>query len=485
MIDFLENFDGSGREPRVLQHELLSQLAKKWDVNPCVAVVASTGIGKTAISRAIQLTTNAAVITANNLLVRQFATEYKTNYFFGAMNYSNHGAYDAAKLAACDPENLTVYNSCSFRIAQKQKDFIQPSVIIIDESQSCLSLLTELTTTTLPIKRPQWLKSSVTSPESVIQFLLSVIADTNCRIKTALLKNKKIEARRLENRIVKYEDIIDALRNEPEKMAVWTSYKQCAFGTRYSLHIKPTILPKSFVDQFFKDSKVILLSATVMPSDVTELLGGRKYTRIEAGSSVPIERRQIYIQPTESVLSYPMPHKEVAARLDEILTNLPYRPALIHVTYGDMQAIADNMKTPVLVHDKETKKDVLNDWLVNGGVLMGAGMAEGLDLKDDLCRLNIITKCAFPNLGDDYVNKKLALPGGKRWYALQAMKTLIQATGRAVRSDNDFAVTIVLDGRVGKLYNQVRDDVPESFREALVWDLVSYDEIKNRIARLK
>ena len=440
--------------------------------------------GKSAISRAIQKQTDAAVITANNLLVTQFANEYKINRFYGADHYNNHGTYDEAKLLACDPENHSVYNACSFRIAQRQKDFRQPSVIVVDESQSALSLLCELTTLTLSIKRPQWLKSSSTSPERVIQFLLHTIAETNLRAKAMAAKNRKMEVKRLENRVVKLEDLVDALKNEPERYAIWTTCKHCAFGTRYYLHIKPTSLPKSFVDSFFKDSKIILLSATVLQSDVLELLGGRKYCKIEAGSSVPVERRRIYIQPTESVLSYPMPHKEVAERLDEILDNIPYRPALIHVTYGDMAAIADNMKTPVLVHDKETKKEVLADWLKNGGVLMGAGMAEGLDLKDDLCRLNIITKCAFPNLGDDYVNKKLALPGGKRWYALQAMKTLIQATGRAVRSDKDFAVTIVLDGRVSKLYNQVRDEVPESFREALVWDIVSYDEIKNRISRL-
>ena len=484
MIDFLTNFDKSGREPRALQHELLSRLAKQWDTNPCAALVASTGCGKSAISRAIQLCTDAAVITASNLLVNQFADEYRVNRFFGALNYSNHGAYDAAKLAACDPENHNVFNSCSFRTAQKCKEFRQPSVIIIDESQSCLSLLCELTTLTLPINRRYFLKSSSTSPDSVIQFLLGTIVEINLKAKAAFAKGKKIDARRLENRTVKLEDLVDALKSEPEKYACWTSYKACSFGTKYYLHVKPTSLPRSFVESFFRESKVILLSATVMPSDVVELLAGRKYTRIEAGSSVPVDRRRIYIQPTESVLSYPMPHKEVAERLDEILDNLPYRPALIHVTYGDMDAIAGHMKNKVMVHDKETKKDVLADWLRNGGVLMGAGMAEGLDLKDDLCRLNIITKCAFPNLGDDYVNKKLALPGGKRWYALQAMKTLIQATGRAVRSDKDFAVTIVLDGRVARLYNQVRDDVPDSFKESLVWDLVSYDEIRNRVAKL-
>jgi Rad3-related DNA helicase len=70
-------------------------------------------------------------------------------------------------------------------------------------------------------------------------------------------------------------------------------------------------------------------------------------------------------------------------------------------------------------------------------------MTEGVDLKEDLSRFQIICKVPFPYLGDRLVRKKMNK--WNWWYDLQTAKTVIQAVGRSVRSETDTAVTYILD----------------------------------------
>jgi Rad3-related DNA helicase len=134
----------------------------------------------------------------------------------------------------------------------------------------------------------------------------------------------------------------------------------------------------------------------------------------------------------------------------------------------------------VLTHTKDTKIEVLNEFLAKGGVLLSAGLTEGVDLKDDLARLNIIVSCRFPNLGSDYVQKKKAQPGGNFWYMLETIKQTVQALGRTTRNEKDYSVSIILDGRFAGLYSKTKDELPRSFREAIVWQSVSYVDIMAR-----
>jgi Rad3-related DNA helicase len=223
-----------------------------------------------------------------------------------------------------------------------------------------------------------------------------------------------------------------------------------------------------------------------MPSDVRELTGGVPYHHIEVESPIPPERRRIYSMPTEAALSYPTPHKELAEHLDKLLDDFKdIRPAMVHLPYADAFKVAQLMRTPVLTHDKDTKKEVLAEWLKNGGVLIGSGMTTGLDLKDDLCRLNIVGKVLYPSIASEFWKKKLALPGGKQAYALSALRSLVQALGRSTRSEKDWSVSILLDKRWISLYRAVKDEVPTFLKEAIVWQTVTPDQILADVEALK
>ena len=466
-MDFSQ-LDGSGRTPRPNQVSALQQLTDVWDKSEAFAVVSPVGSGKTFLARTIHRVTNAAVITASNLLVHQYASEYPMNAFMGADNYPHRFSYEDAREKACDPRNHNVFNPMSWLVAKRQKDFVMPHVIIFDECHSAVELLKEVVTKIFPITANQRFRDNLLNPENFKQFLLMEIAEAKAKLTTTTYWRT---VKQLQAKIDKTELIFDTLDAAPEALAIFYRESQPKGNKkRYWLCVKPVTLPKYLIDRFFGEAKVILLSATLLPCDVRELLGGRPYLKIDTGSNIPVERRKIYYRPLPQNLSMgAWQPRDVSVELDKLLAEVPLRPAIIHCTYGDAVRISQFLKTPHLTHTKHTKSEVLQEWMENGGVLLGSGMAEGLDLKGDLCRLNIVLKLSFPHLGDPYIQKRMALSDGQHWYTIQAIKHIVQAVGRSTRSENDWSLTFILDNRFAKVYRGHKEDFPIFFREAVEW----------------
>jgi Rad3-related DNA helicase len=85
----------------------------------------------------------------------------------------------------------------------------------------------------------------------------------------------------------------------------------------------------------------------------------------------------------------------------------------------------------------------------------------------------VILKVPFPNLGDKVVSARYySGREGKTWYTLNTVRTLVQMTGRAVRSDTDWAVTYILDSAFSDRlwYNGGRGMFPQWWKDALVWE---------------
>lgn len=475
--DFLSKLDGTGRAPRDTQRKVLEELAEKWNEYQCFAITAPTGSGKSLISRAIQLATDGAYITASNVLLKQYADYYNLPRFHAADLYSSAGQYDAAKMMTLDPENHVGYNPVSFRNAAKQKMFRKPSVILADEADQMLGLLHALAATTIKLPSAVYKRKNWTVPANAAELVLETVVERRIRAQEQENKGKKMDARRSLAKAERLEDLAQALLNEPERYALWVEEKWAKFGPVRTLHIQPTFLPRTTARQFFGEAKIILLSATLMPSDVMELTGGVPFHTIESESPIPVDRRKVYFMPCAESLSYPIDYRALAAKLDEVLEGIPLRPALVHATYRDAEELAKYLKTPVLLHDKEDKQEKIDEWIQNGGVMLGSGCSTGLDLHGDLCRLNVISKITFPSLNSDLTQKRLALPGGRRSYNLTAIRELLQACGRSTRNEDDFSVTVVLDGRFAKLYREMREEIPVFIKSAVVWESKTYTQI--------
>jgi len=99
-------------------------------------------------------------------------------------------------------------------------------------------------------------------------------------------------------------------------------------------------------------------------------------------------------------------------------------------------------------------------------VLLSPSMTEGVDLKGDASRFQVICKIPYPSLGDKIVRKRMNK--WKWWYPLQTSKTIIQAIGRSVRSSDDFAVTYILDSDWERFFSRNENMFPQSFKDSIV-----------------
>ena len=98
-------------------------------------------------------------------------------------------------------------------------------------------------------------------------------------------------------------------------------------------------------------------------------------------------------------------------------------------------------------------------------VLVSPSMSEGVDLRDDLARFQILLKVPYPSLGDKLVRKRMHK--WSWWYPMQTVKTVVQAVGRAIRNEDDHAVTYILDADWRRFYGQNKELFPAAFKDAV------------------
>ena len=103
-----------------------------------------------------------------------------------------------------------------------------------------------------------------------------------------------------------------------------------------------------------------------------------------------------------------------------------------------------------------------------GGVLFAPSVDRGYDFKGDEARVVVVAKLPWANVKDPVVSSRLhGSNSDQEWYTIQMLRGLVQMTGRGVRSDDDWAVTYILDSGFLDLGGRVRELLPVWWLEAL------------------
>ena len=99
------------------------------------------------------------------------------------------------------------------------------------------------------------------------------------------------------------------------------------------------------------------------------------------------------------------------------------------------------------------------------GVLLSSSLWEGVDLKDDLSRFQIIAKIPYPNYKERRTKAKMEkFP---LWYTSQTLTKLLQGFGRSIRSEDDYAKTYVLDSAVNHVLFKAQSMIPKAYYDVL------------------
>lgn len=223
--------------------------------------------------------------------------------------------------------------------------------------------------------------------------------------------------------------------------------------------------------------KVLLLSATVLNKDAfCESIGINPDDAafLSIDSPFPKENTPVFYIPVGDMSKKGIDNTlpDLAEMVEALIKEHKGEKGIIHTrTFKIADFLIKNIKSSrLLIHNSENREEILKKHIKSkkDTILVSPSSTEGLDLKDDLSRFQIICKLHWPFLGDELVQRRMNKY--KHWYSYQAVKSLIQAKGRSVRTADDYAVTYILDDAFERLYAKNIRLFPDYFKDSLHMD---------------
>lgn len=242
------------------------------------------------------------------------------------------------------------------------------------------------------------------------------------------------------------------------------------------LMFKPIDVSSYTEQTLFKSGRhVLMMSATILDKKgFCQTLGINEddCAFISIPSPFPPENHTIVVSPvakmSASTIDQDLP--KLAIAIQAILDQHPNDKGVIHAhSYKIANYLKRHVKSKRLIfHDNNDRNEKLEKHIKSkqATVLVSPSMQEGVDLKDDLSRFQIICKIPYPYLGDKIVKKRMSRWGW--WYPLQTTKTIVQSLGRSIRNYNDHAVSYILDADWNRFYDKHKNIFPETFRKSII-----------------
>lgn len=237
------------------------------------------------------------------------------------------------------------------------------------------------------------------------------------------------------------------------------------YGIRF-IPLKVDVLSKHL---FKHAEKVVIMSATIIDPDAyCKSLGIEDYEYLHIGTDFEPEKSPISIMAKQKLnfqnLKSMLP--TLMTQIKGILEHHGDEKGIIHThTQYLTDYIRDNIKSDrLLCREAGVNNEQLLEMHEESDmptVLVSPSMTYGVDLKGDLARFQIVLKAPWLPTKDVRVEKLMKLD--KDWYGNQMLKTLVQACGRGVRSEDDFCETYILDGSIFDAINRNKKKLPKFF----------------------
>ena len=257
-------------------------------------------------------------------------------------------------------------------------------------------------------------------------------------------------------------------------------------GNFRSVSIKPLDISK-YVKTFFDIENQIFMSATIDKDSFCENAGldPSKVGFVDTPRSpFPPDKRRINFLNTKK-LSYSSSKDDeitVIKKIDDIMSEHANERGLILTSsekrcFDIKNNLSEKNRNRIRIcHSRNeigmTQDEILQEHSFDeDGVLLSSSLWEGVDLKDDLSRFQIIAKVPYPNLSEK--RTKVKMQKFPLWYKSQTLTKLLQGFGRSIRSEDDWAVTYVLDSAASDLLLQSKSMIPKAYQDVLGFP--SYD----------
>lgn len=281
------------------------------------------------------------------------------------------------------------------------------------------------------------------------------------------------------NAVVQFAGRLRFLQEE-ETLQEWFAYSDDKTGM---LKLRP-LTARSIAERYLfrMGHRLLFLSATIL--DGAAFIRGLGLDGAQGGikrvaSDFPLENRLIHAYPIGS-----MSFKNIEANIPracrfmtKILDRHREEKGIIHAnSYRLQKAIVDALaETPhahrVITHSSQpgSREAAIQQHVSSPvpTVLVSPSMTEGLDLAEDLSRFQVCAKVPYPSLGDPFVRRRMDYDPS--WLTWQTALTLVQATGRSIRSRDDRATTYITDSDFQSFMARAESILPDWWKDAIVW----------------
>jgi len=235
---------------------------------------------------------------------------------------------------------------------------------------------------------------------------------------------------------------------------------------------------RGFFKHFIEKTQMALfMSATILdPQLYLQSLGleDKTWEYIRFDSPFPVANRPLIYWPVSKVSGRdPGSYQAIVGAVDRLMEEHPGEKGLVHtVNYSLAQAILKGSRHSgrMMIHDSGNREATLEAYKKSTKpmVLVSPSMGVGVDLPYDLVRWQAICKLPFPDTTDPQRLAQAKEPLGKKLSMYDTATTLVQMYGRAVRAEDDYGITYLLDSNFGGWFRSATKHLlPKYFTEAI------------------
>lgn len=504
--------------PRKFQREIVEIAIKKLEEGKKYLILnAPTAIGKSPIAVAItNYFGNGYFLTSQKVLQDQYTNDYVKHDMLSIKGRSNYQCSKSNNKLKCDygickktkskfpckdctylNAREDAYNSklmiTNYRYFLNMSEFQKQNkrnILVCDEAHNVESELLSYASVTLSIKDFKYndLKGLLKFP-SVKMNDLDKFKWLYTKALPIIIERLKLESATFEDyvqndpnfykqsRKIKYLDtimcMINRMKLQYDKGIGGIVQQNYNYDIDFKL-LKGAIFANDYLFKFAE--KVILMSATIFSKkQICNDLGINEdeVCFINCPSPIPIKQRPIYDMANIN-LSFKERDKSLpilSEKIKTILNNHKNERGIIHtVNFKIAEYIVETLKDDRLVLPRGfTRNADLENFKTSKRqdlVLISPSLTEGISLDNDLSRFTIICKLPFGNLGDKWIKARMDLDNA--WYTINTVQSLVQMTGRSVRSPEDSATAYVLDSSFKWFFRQNKNLFPKWWRNSII-----------------
>lgn len=419
-----------------------------------------------------------------------------------ALTPSCHHCPYWAQLQRTYDASIALFNFSSFLFQQRIGRFPKRALMIVDEAHNTESQLMSFVT----LELSEWTLSLVgiridREIRTKAEFL-DWLAETDL-VSIILRKLKAAESEVDADEADDLSDLsaaeVDALKELDGKL---TNFMMLLEKTEWLLEVqryndkrtgeerKKIVARPLYAKDFAQDllfrhaERLVFMSATILDVEVWARNLGLSMDEVELVKTpcdFPVENRLIYKSyagnmgfkyfTREQNPKDPTEPKFIR-KVDEILERHKGQRGIVHCHSFSLAKILHNDVSEkhsgrLLFQDHFDSKDEMlaEHARRTDSVIVAPAMHEGLDLKGDLSRFQVIAKVPWPNMQDRVV--KMRMDRDQAWFAWLTALKMVQSYGRSIRSSSDWATTYILDAGFESFMWKNAKMLPDWFKDAL------------------